>query len=196
MMPGPSERGGERPARARRRDGPPALERFIAAPALRFSARRAARADPATLWRAAQATRLSETALLGPLIRWRIPGTPARASFGELFRSAPFVVLEEDERALVSGLAGRIWSRDLAQLGDAEEFARFCEPGAARVVFAHWAASRPAGGAVLCSEVRVEALGRAGALGVAAVRPLVASFGYLVGSEGLAVAVRAAERGR
>ncbi len=186
MMPGVGVRGARSPA----------LDRWISAPALRLRACRGARADPAALWRAAEATRLSETALLGPLIRWRIPGTGTEVSFGELFRRVPFVVLEEGECALVAGLAGRIWSRDFAELAGAKEFARFRKPGCARVIFAHWAVPDGGAGAVICSEVRVEALGRTGAVGVAAVRPLVASFGHLVGSEGLAAAVRAAERGR
>jgi hypothetical protein len=41
----------------------------------------------------------------------------------------------------------------------------------------------------------VEAIGLQGRVGVAAVRPLVQRFGHLVGSDGLAAAVRRAERG-
>jgi len=39
----------------------------------------------------------------------------------------------------------------------------------------------------------VQAVGAQGRFGVAAVRPLVAGFGALVGSEGIAAAVRRAE---
>jgi hypothetical protein len=47
---------------------------------------------------------------------------------------------------------------------------------------------------VLLTEARVEPIGVQGRIGVAAVAPLVHSFGGLVGSEGLAAAVRRAER--
>ena len=40
----------------------------------------------------------------------------------------------------------------------------------------------------------MESIGGQGSIGVAAVRPLVRAFGSLVGSEGLAAAVRRAER--
>jgi hypothetical protein len=172
----------------------PELDRWIASPSLHVRARRRADADPATLWSAAQRVALAETGLLGRLIRWRIPGTPPSLSFGEFFRRAPFVVLEEREHALVSGLVGPIWTlrRDYPQLRCAAEFEDFHRVGTARVTFAHWVA--PDGvGAWICADVRVEAVGLGGALGVAAVRPLVRSFGGLVGSEGLMAAVRAAE---
>ncbi len=48
---------------------------------------------------------------------------------------------------------------------------------------------------MLRSEARVDAFGMQGRLGVRAVRPLVRAFGHLVGSEGIAAAVRLAERG-
>ena len=50
------------------------------------------------------------------------------------------------------------------------------------------------GRAALSSEVRVEAIGAQGRIGVAAVRPLVGAFGNLVGSDGIEAAVRLAER--
>ena len=46
----------------------------------------------------------------------------------------------------------------------------------------------------LCSEVRVEAFGRQGRIGLATVRPLVRGFQQLIGSDGIAAAVRRAER--
>jgi hypothetical protein len=176
----------------------PELDRWLPSPTLGVSARREARVAPAVLWEASEATRVADTGLLGRLIRWRIPGTPAGISFGELFRSPPFVVLEEGPGRLVSGLVGRIWTlrRDYPQLTGAEEFEGYDARGNARVVFAHWVEPLEGERARLRSEVRVQAIGRRGALGVAAVRPLVVSFGHLVGAEGLAAAVRTAERAR
>ena len=62
------------------------------------------------------------------------------------------------------------------------------------MLFANWVEQTPSGRAALQSEVRVEAIGAQGRIGVAAVRPLVGAFGNLVGSDGIEAAVRAAER--
>ena len=59
-------------------------------------------------------------------MRWRIPGVPAGRTYDELFRTYPFVVLEEGERHLVSGLCGKIWTlaRDYPQLDGARRVPR------------------------------------------------------------------------
>lgn len=167
---------------------------WIPDPSLRVAHRRSSRAGVDALWAAAQEVPLRDTGLLGRLIRWRIPGLAADLPFGELFRGAPFLVLEEGPRHLVAGLVGPIWTlrRDYPALADADAFADWHAPGTARVAFAHWATER-GGGSELAVEAHVEAIGRQGAVGVAAVRPLVRAFGSLVGSEGLAAAVRRAE---
>jgi len=56
-------------------------------------------------------------------------------------------------------------------------------------------ASAGPGRSALHSEARVEPIGVQGRLGVAAVRPLVRAFQGLVASDGIAAAVRRAERG-
>src|SRR6202022_4662251 len=91
-------------------------------------------------WEAAQSVRVRDTRMLGRLVRWRIPGVPKDAPFDELFRSAPFTVLCEDDGVLVSGLVGRIWTlrRDYPKLTGVEEFRSWSEPGTARVLFANW----------------------------------------------------------
>ncbi len=179
-----------------RRAGPD-LDRWLADPGLRVVHRRESEAPSGRVWAAAREVRLAETGLLGHLVRWRIPGTDPQLSFLELFRTPPFLVLEEEETMLVSGLVGRIWTlrRDYPQLRSVAEFERWSERGTARVVFAHWVAPAAKGRSVLVSETRVQALGRQGRLGVMTVRPLVNRFGPLVGSHGLEVALRRAERG-
>jgi hypothetical protein len=154
--------------------------------------RASSRATPEELWTAAMAVRIAETGLLGKLIRWRIPGTPRNLSFVELFTQPPFVVLHEAEHTLVSGLVGKIWTlrRDYPELHGPDEFRAWNRSGTARVCFAHWIGA----GSTLVSEVRVEAIGFQGRLGVAAVSPIVRRFGSLVGSEGLEAAIRRAER--
>jgi hypothetical protein len=176
---------------------PPDLQQWLPDPALRVVHSRESSASADQLWDAARGVRVADAGLLGRLIRWRIPGTPPRLTFDELFRCPPFTVLDGDHaHALISGLVGRIWTirRDYPQLSDPEEFRGWGEPGTARVVFANWVSAGSGGRARLTSETRVDANGRQGRIGLAAVRPLVASFHSLVGSDGIAAAVRRAER--
>jgi len=175
----------------------PDLDHWLATPAVRVAHRRESDASPERLWNAAQTVRLADTRRLGRIIRWRIPGLATELTFDEMFRAPPFIVLAEDHtRELLSGLVGRIWTlrRDYPRLEDPEEFREWSTGGTARVLFANWVEETPAGRAALHSEVRVEAIGAQGRIGVAAVRPLVGAFGNLVGSDGIEAAVRVAER--
>jgi hypothetical protein len=174
----------------------PDLDKWLPDPALRVSHRRESSVSAEDLWRAAREVRVSDTARLGRLVRWRIPGLTRDLGYDDLFRQPPFIVLEEGEHALVSGLVGRIWTlrRDYPKLGSPQEFADWSKGGTARVVIANWAVERPDGGSALAAEARVEAVGAQGRLGVAAVRPVVRAFQSLVGSDGINAAVRRAER--
>ncbi|HEY5428029.1 MAG TPA: hypothetical protein VIK04_02865 [Solirubrobacteraceae bacterium] len=174
----------------------PDLDKWLADPALRVAHRRHSHASPDRLWEAAQAVSLADTAVLGRLVRWRIPGLARREGFDDLFREPPFVVLEEGERMLVSGLVGRIWTlrRDYPTLSSPADFRDWSQGGSARVVIANWVQAGDGGRSTLAAEARVEAIGARGRIGVSAVRPLVRSFGHLIGSEALNAAVRRAER--
>jgi hypothetical protein len=173
-----------------------ALDSWLPDPAVCVSHGRPSSASPQRLWDAARAAQLNDTRLLGKLIRWRIPGTRAASTFEELFRSQPFLVLTEEDTALVSGLVGRIWTlrRDYPELADPEEYRGWSTAGTAKVLFANWVEAPGSDGAVLCSEARVQAFGVQGQVGLASVRPLIRGFSYLVGSDGIAAAVRRAER--
>lgn len=175
--------------------GSPDLDKWLAKPALRVVHRRESRVPAAELWHAAREVRVADTAVLGRLVRWRIPGLAGDLHYDELFRQAPFLALEEGEHALVSGLVGRIWTlrRDYPELASPQEFAEWSQGGTARVVIANWAVGRNGGGSVLTAEARVEPVGAQGRLGVAAVRPVVRAFQNLVGSDGINAAVRRAE---
>jgi hypothetical protein len=173
----------------------PDLDHWLADPAICVRHRRAADVGEAELWHAARTVRVDETRVLGRLLRWRIPGTPASIPYDELFREPPFAVLEEADGALVSGLVGRIWTlrRDYPLIAGAEGFRSWSTSGTARVVFANWVERTDAGGAALVSETRVRATDREGRVGVSAVRPLVSAFHSLIGREALDIAVRRAE---
>jgi hypothetical protein len=168
----------------------PDLDHWLARPSIRIAHSRETNADADVLWAAARSIRVQDAGLLGRLVRWRIPGTDGAVTFDVLFRNSPFIVLEESDRALVSGLVGRIWTlrRDYPQLSAPEDFRQWSNSGTARVVLAHWVSD---GG--LHSEARVEAFGARGRAGVAAVRPLTGAFHHLIFSDGLAAAVRRAE---
>jgi hypothetical protein len=170
------------------------LDGWLPNPTIRIMHSRRSSADPEALWRAARSVRVRDTAVLGRLVQWRIPGTAGDMAFDELFRRAPFCVLEEGDLALVSGVVGRIWTlrRDYPKLAGPDEFRSFDTPGTARVMFAMWAATDGLGGR-LSVEARVAPVGAQGRFGVAAVRPLVAGFHALIGSDGLGAAVRKAE---
>ena len=163
----------------------PDLDEWLPSATLRVKHRRESSASPDALWEAANSVQLSETGLLGRMVRWRIPGLERRVTFESLFKEPPFTVLVEGERLLVSGLVGRIWTlrRDYPRLESPQEFREWSKRGTARVVFANWVEEGP-NSAALASEVRVQAIGSQGRIGVAAVRPLVGGFHNLVGSEG------------
>lgn len=174
------------------------MDKWLPDPSIRVTHRRQSSASVDALWQAAQDVKLRDTQMLGRLVRWRIPGTPRDIGFDALFRRQPFLVLDEGEHFLLSGLVGRIWTlrRDYPELSDADEYREWSKRGTARVLFASWVESAGATGAALCSEARVEAFGTQGRVGLTTVRPLVRGASHLIGSDGMAAAVRFAEQGR
>jgi hypothetical protein len=171
------------------------LDPWVADPAIRIIHRRRAAADADALWLAASRVRLRDTRSLGRIVRWRIPGLDPRLSYHDMFRGYPFTVLEEDDRMLISGMVGRIWTiaRDYPRLDGPEAFAAWQERGTARVAFAH--SVRPLDdGAELVSEARVEAVDRVAGLRLRALWSVVGPFQRLVSAEPLALAARDAEQ--
>ena len=158
---------------------------------MRVRHRREAEAEPAALWAAACAVRLIDARRLGRLIRLRIPGLDPQLTLDRMFRSPPFNVLEAGQRLLVSGLVGRIWTlrRDYPSLSGPEEFRTWSARGTVRVLFANWVEPVDGGGAALVSESRVAAVDRRGRLGLAVVRPLIASSNGLIASDGINAAL-------
>jgi hypothetical protein len=173
------------------------LDHWLPSPSTRVAHCRESTAAPDRLWSAARLVGLSDAPVLGPLVRWRIPGLAPDLSFDTMFRQLPFLVLSDDpERGLLSGLVGRIWTLrgDYPQLSDPETFRRWSSSGTARVLFANWVEPLPSGGALLRSETRVQAIGTQARIGMATLRPLVRAFQQLIGSDGIEEAVRRAEQ--
>jgi hypothetical protein len=173
----------------------PDLDRWVDDPLVRTHHRRDAPVGERRLWAAAGTVELKDCRVLGRLIPARIAGVNPDASFGELFRSAPFTVLDEGQTFRLSGLCGRIWTvrSQFTQLGDAEAFLTWSEPGTVRVLFANW--TEPAAdGAWLVSEVRIAAVDRRAGRYLRAFRPFISAFQGLVAAEPLTVAVQRAVR--
>ena len=171
------------------------LDAWLPDPTVRTHRCRRAAAAPQALWEQAGAIKLADTRTLGRLIRWRIPGVPARRSYDELFRTYPFVVLEEGERWSMSGLCGRIWTlnRDYPRLDGPDAFRTWSEPGTVRVLFAHWVVPDGDGGSTIVSEARVAPVDRAADLRLRSLWMLVGVFERLIGAETLELAVARAE---
>jgi hypothetical protein len=168
------------------------LDAWLPDPDIRSRHRRAAPgASDAELWQAAEGVRIGETRALGRLVRWRIPGTQAQTTYRDLFRSPPFLELEEGPTWSVSGLAGRIWTleRDYPRLTSPDEFRDWDARGTARVLFAHWVED-----GALHSESRVQATSAGAGVRLRALWAVVGRFERLIGGEALALAARRAAR--
>jgi hypothetical protein len=167
------------------------LDAWLPDPTVRTFHCRRADAAPAALWAQAQSIRLADTRTLGRLVRWRIPGVPPERTYDQLFRSYPFVVLEQGERHLVSGLCGRIWTltRDYPQLDGPDAFRAWDGKGTVRVCFAHWVTDD----AQLCTEARVKPVDRAAAFRLQTLWRVIGHFEPLVATEPLTVATRRAD---
>jgi hypothetical protein len=170
------------------------LDTWLPGAAVRTEQRRSSSAPPDALWSAATEIRLADTRRLGRMVRWRIPGLKASLRYHEMFRTYPFVVLEESASGLMCGLCGRIWTlaRDYPALADANAFAGWDEPGTVRVAFHHRAFAVD-GGAEIVSEARVEPVDTGARLRLKAVWAVLGPFAPLVASEPLELAARRAE---
>ena len=170
------------------------LDSWLPGAAVRTVQRRACSAAADALWAAAASIRLADTRRLGRMVRWRIPGLDGSLRYHEMFRTYPFVVLEESACGLVSGLCGRIWTlaRDYPALADADAFAAWDEPGTVRVAFHHRAFAVD-GGAEIVSEARVEPVDTRARLRLKAVWAVLGPFAPLVAAEPLELAARRAE---
>lgn len=172
------------------------LDAWLPDPEIVTRHRREAAVDPKALWDAARAVRLDQTRTIGRLVRWRIPGVPARQSFMGLLAEDPFTVLEQGTHHSISGLCGRIWTlhRDYAKLTGPDDFMAWNAPRTVRVLFAHWVTSAPDGrSSTLHSEARVGPTDSIAMVRLRALWLAVGPFERLIGAEPLALAGTHAE---
>ena len=141
--------------------------------------------------------RLDETATIGTLVRWRIPGVRANQTFLELLANDPFTVLEQGERYSISGLVGRIWTlaRDYPRLDGPEAFSAWNAPRTVRVLFAHWVEPGAGRRSTIVSEARVQPTDAVAAMRLRSLWLVVGPFERLIGAEPLALAAAAARDG-
>jgi hypothetical protein len=173
----------------------PALDDWLANPAVRTRHHRRSSADAARLWTAARSVCLSDAGTLSRLVRWRIPGLRTDQTFREMLASYPFCLLDEGEQWSISGLCGRIWTlqRDYPRLDGPDDFREWDEPGTVRVLFAHWVAPDGDGSSIV-SEARVAPVDRRAALRLRSLWVVIGVFERLIGGEALALAAEHAER--
>jgi hypothetical protein len=114
----------------------PSLDTWLPDYQVRVAYRRASRATPEQLWKAAGRTRIRDTRVLRPLIGARLgPHTPpADTTFRELFRTDIFTLLEEGDRYSISGVAGCLWAPrgEFARFESAADYRQYDPPGRAK----------------------------------------------------------------
>jgi hypothetical protein len=157
---------------------------------------RASSASPHELWDAAQSVRLRDAPRLNRLIRWRLGkhAPPPGTTFEEFFRTGIFMLLEEDERLYISGVAGKIWapSGDYAQFETAGDYRQYRERGTAKVVLKTEVREHERGSEIV-NEARVWCADRRTTMLFRPFWALVKPFAHFIYNEGFAVAVRRAE---
>jgi hypothetical protein len=172
----------------------PSLDDWMPRPTVRVAHHRDSVAPADRLWHEASMLELDDCAALGRLVRWRIPGLGPGLTFDRMLREPPFVLLHESSHRVLSGLAGRIWTlrRDYPDLSGPDAYRAWQTSGTARVLFCVWVDSA-ASGSRLSVEVRVQALGIKGRVGVTALGPLIHSCEHLLSAEALRAAAHRAE---
>jgi hypothetical protein len=159
---------------------------------------RTAATSPKRLWDAATRVRVRDTRTLRPVIAVRLGAHAPQpeTTFRELFRSPPFILLDDRPGELsVSGGAGPLWSprAGFAEFTSPDDFREFEERGNAKVAFFNGV--RPhARGAELVSEARVWCVDPGARALFRALWLVVGQFERFIGSEPLSAAVRIAER--
>jgi hypothetical protein len=173
----------------------PALDEWLANPAVRTRHHRRSSADADRLWAAAGSVCLSDAGTLSRLVRWRIPGLGTDQTFREMLTNYPFCLLAEGDHWSMSGLCGRIWTlqRDYPRLEGPDDFRAWDEPGTVRVLFAHWVTPDGDGSSIV-SEARVAPVDRRAALRLRSLWVVIGVFERVIGGEALALAAEHAER--
>ena len=158
---------------------------------------RTSTAAPDELWAAALDVRLRDAPRLHRLIRWRLGrhAPPPDTTFEEFFRTGIFMLLEEGERLYVSGVAGKIWapSGDYAEFETAGEYREWRRRGTAKVVLRNEVTAHERGSQIV-TDAHIWVADRRTQLIFRPFWAFVHPFARFIYSEGMAVAVKRAER--
>jgi hypothetical protein len=174
------------------------LDRWLPDQTVRTLHRRRSTASPDALWDAARAAAIGDTLTLRPLIMLRLRGArpTTRTTFEELFRTPPFVLLEEGERLSVSGLAGKLWTPagDYASFDSGDAYVAHDAPATAKVALATTVVAHAGGGSEIVTESRVWCVDRSARWRFRPYWVLVGPLSRFIGIELLHATTRRAER--
>jgi hypothetical protein len=138
-----------------------------------------------------------ETRTLRPIIGWRLGryAPAANAPVYDVLAAHPFLLLAEDGRVSVSGLAGKLWTPGdtFVRFDGPEAFRAWREPGYCKVVARHEVVAS-GGGSEIRSDVRIWCTSRRAQLLFRPYWAFIGPFSRFIGSELLSAAVRRAER--
>lgn len=174
----------------------PSLDSWLPDYHVRAVHRRASRATPDELWKAAEETRIRDTRVLRPLIGARLGphAPPAETTFRELFRTGIFTLLEEGERYSISGLAGSIWAPrgEFARFESAADYRQYERPGRAKAAVLTQVREHERGSEIV-TEIRVWCTDRSAEIRFRPVWLVVSPFMRFVRIELLRAVARRAE---
>jgi hypothetical protein len=142
--------------------------------------------------------RLRDTKTLRPLITLRLGGhAPGPdTTFRQLFSEGIFTLLEDGERHVVAGVAGKLWkpSPDYAHFESAADYRSYAEPGTAKAALLTEVREHPLGSEIL-TETRVWCVDRRALVFFRPYWAVIGTFSRFIRLELLSAAVRRAETG-
>jgi hypothetical protein len=157
---------------------------------------RAAEVSPDALWLGANEVRLRDARSLRPLLMLRLGGhaPPLDTTFRDLFSEGIFTLLEDGERHIVSGVAGKLWkpAPEYAHFQSAADYRQYEQPGTAKVALLTIVRDHPRG-AEIVTETRVWCTDRRALLLFRPYWAVVGPFSRFIRSELLTAAVRRAK---
>jgi hypothetical protein len=178
---------------------PPSLDPWIPRHHVRTRHSRTSTADPSSLWRAANEVRIRDTHTLRPLIMLRLGGRAPGpdTTFRQLFSDGIFKLLEDGERHVVAGVAGKLWkpSPDYVRFESAADYRSYAEPGTAKAALLTEVREHARGSEIVI-EMRVWCIDRRAQLFFRPYWAVIGPFSRFIRGELLGAAVKRAEATR